>query len=1107
MADKGRQMDIVFFIYDHNVLKKEEDDLKDAILFFSPSSYSIDERCALCGQLMGMTEFLSATICKSPPNVFRFEHDKYVFLHPGTYSLGMRGGPFIADNLLHKQLEMLYQTFVTYHGTIDSLKLRFKETSGGFLQELDNIWCTILKASGIIYGPSFTHTFQSLSYVSLPKTGSHLFLQASHLLQSSQRRPYVLAGTILYKNKVLSTQLPPNLTRHLTYLQNQIPHIVRKTDCDLPKGCRIITIFLTDEDLVDIDPLDSLGRRHCKVTDFSMKRETEVAKQHTPVSSKPQKHLTRRLTCPNISTPVSKQAIKTLNPKALQSFIVHDKNMESRVVAKDQLSVENSSWSLSKSPKMSLSHLPIVECKTGESHGDSEEEINSLRTSEPHFDRKFQQVDVPLDLGNEMSESESESETMTSPSEDTVFSEYKESNVKDLSKSLENEGNEVVNDQSNSNEVSNELNTTVSNKDENESNEHHNETVLEGPTDDISSIDRTNSKESLAKKDKNVTELDLTDGGLSVENDVQKSMKNVDNSSIIDKDKGNGNTDELGPSISDMEESDVDEDDKVDKSGEECLTEGVNSNSTNSVSIEENLYIEASSEKDDSFNSNSFKQDSSDLPVSEPRLLLSMSSDENTQMRSYDKLPTDQSETLSKGSNHSVYEHHVDVHADSLGNSLNEETAVIKKSLEVKENTQAVIKDDFATSANDGKSSTNGIAGKLPEKKTTLNELDDTKNVEKKSEIYSTSDVGSRLAEEITTDTKLEIHSATKYAENQSGGNDNIDIVKVPNKLISRTANRYESECETDDEHVAIATTDENVALAAIEPCINCLDLMAKHAVNMKGQSNVRCSQCISDIKQQTVFGSLGTDREVIDFGDTGQERHYESGAETDGGINVYNEKATPKVKVEESSSLISSLSSDISTNSTISQYWTHEMDGLNDLTLYVQCHSDISLLLLMENPDHYEENLFHSLWKGSLAYLADLDFYIKECTDTSDDDDDDNNSNNNGAYGFMKYDSISAELKGTICDPKNDKKSQNLHQMLTTMHSEFQQKHCLSDLTLRSNFNSCYGHSTAVEETYFQPELQQKLSSGFPIPRDPVFNLDVVAKQYLSKDKHLSLI
>ena len=34
-------MDQVFFVYDHSVLKKEEDDPKDAIVYFYPQSVSI----------------------------------------------------------------------------------------------------------------------------------------------------------------------------------------------------------------------------------------------------------------------------------------------------------------------------------------------------------------------------------------------------------------------------------------------------------------------------------------------------------------------------------------------------------------------------------------------------------------------------------------------------------------------------------------------------------------------------------------------------------------------------------------------------------------------------------------------------------------------------------------------------------------------------------------------------------------------------------------------------------------------------------------------------------------------------------------------------------
>ena len=47
----------IFFIYDHNLLKKEEDDLIDAILYFSPEDVSVS--CCSSNSIVGKTGKLS----------------------------------------------------------------------------------------------------------------------------------------------------------------------------------------------------------------------------------------------------------------------------------------------------------------------------------------------------------------------------------------------------------------------------------------------------------------------------------------------------------------------------------------------------------------------------------------------------------------------------------------------------------------------------------------------------------------------------------------------------------------------------------------------------------------------------------------------------------------------------------------------------------------------------------------------------------------------------------------------------------------------------------------------------------------------------------------
>lgn len=46
-----------------------------------------DDQCTLCGQLMGMSEFLCTNISKSTPRVFKFEKEKFAIKKTAAYSL------------------------------------------------------------------------------------------------------------------------------------------------------------------------------------------------------------------------------------------------------------------------------------------------------------------------------------------------------------------------------------------------------------------------------------------------------------------------------------------------------------------------------------------------------------------------------------------------------------------------------------------------------------------------------------------------------------------------------------------------------------------------------------------------------------------------------------------------------------------------------------------------------------------------------------------------------------------------------------------------------------------------------------------------------------
>lgn len=273
------------------------------------------------------------------------------------------------------------------------------------------------------------------------------------------------------------------------------------------------------------------------------------------------------------------------------------------------------------------------------------------------------------------------------------------------------------------------------------------------------------------------------------------------------------------------------------------------------------------------------------------------------------------------------------------------------------------------------------------------------------------------------------------------------------------------------------------------EPCINCLEIRTENPE----YSDKRCSQCLSNGKSQ-IINHYSDRKEVIDFSSRETEQKSLRNQDLD-----HTDTEMGKTMHSVISTDSSTFSSDVSTDSTISRFWTHEMDGLNDVTLYIQCHSDISLLLLMENPEQYQENLLHALWKGSLHYLADLDFYIKECLDQKEVVPAEN-------FSFVQFSKFSRDLKENV-EECSSKKKVPLNQIVSALHAEFDYHPSFSDVTLRSQANSCYGHRSEANETFFQLDIAQRPSSGLPVPKDPNYVLDSVARTKLSKERHISLM
>ena len=240
----------IFFAYDRHFLQKEEDRIEDAIIYFYPHSMPIDNQCLLCGHLMGVVQFSDAMF-NSYPALFRLNNEKIAVKHVGKYSLALAGSSVEPDSALLATLDRLYFLFSFYHGSIDQVVLECDNDREKFIPEIRVIFEQYL-AFIRNYGDLLPSVFNSIPYLPLKNDPNFYFLKASHILESCQRRPQIIAGSILYNRYILCSQLTESISRCLLLLkpnQRHHPAMPIETDYQLPFGVRLFHVYLKENDL------------------------------------------------------------------------------------------------------------------------------------------------------------------------------------------------------------------------------------------------------------------------------------------------------------------------------------------------------------------------------------------------------------------------------------------------------------------------------------------------------------------------------------------------------------------------------------------------------------------------------------------------------------------------------------------------------------------------------------------------------------------------------------------------------------------------------------------------------------------------------------------